>query len=82
MTFLHARSATRSSVIMWHMENKIHAKKIPYIIIQGVGASDTCSTHYVDDISLRSLHEPSGNKVKVRCYVFDSILPVSEFQDL
>ena len=34
------------------------------------------------DIFLSSLHEPSDDEVKVRCYVVDNILPVSACQDI
>ena len=69
-------------MITQRMANKLHAKKIPCnIVIQGVGKSDIRSTHYVV-IFLNSLHEPSDDEVKVRCYVVDNILPVSACQDI
>ena len=54
---------------------------IAKLSFQGVGKSDTRSTHYVD-IFLSSLHEQSDDEVKVRCYVVDNILPVSTCQDI
>ena len=73
---------SEASMITQRMANKLHAKKIPCnIVIQGVGKSDTRSTHYVD-IFLGSLHEPSDDEVKVTCYVVDNILPVSACQDI
>ena len=72
---------SEASMIMQRMANKLHAKKIPCnIVIHGVRKSNTRSTHYVD-IFLNFLHEPSDDKVKVRCYVVDNILPVSAVRD-